>query len=90
MTPEQWETLYEDDVIFLKRNKLTGIYTLFDKNTETWLVLSKVEPKVMRLWRTLYEDDVIGLKLNKIIEGLYELIKKRTGVLEVIIAHDEG
>jgi len=87
---EQWETLYEDHVIRLKRNKLTGVYVLFDGNTGTWLVLTRVLPKnesdVIRRWETLYEDDFIRLKHNKGIEDLYELINKRTGVLELTIA----
>ena len=85
---QQWETIYADDVIHLKRNKRSGAYSLFDTNTESLFVIPRDEPEPLQRWETLYEDEVLRLRHHATIEPLYVIINKLSGALVIIITDE--
>ena len=84
----EWQTVYADDYVQLKRHKPAGVYSLYDAMTKNLIILPELEHESMRQWETLYEDEVMRLRRHKKIAPLYVLLNKPSGYLVIIIAHE--
>jgi len=84
----EWQTVYADEYVQLKRHKPAGVYSLYDAMTKSVMILPELEHESMRRWETLFEDDVMRLRRHKGIEALYVLLNKPSGYLVIIIAHE--
>ena len=94
MSLDDYETIYEDDYVELKRKE--GDYILDHKIA--WTLLSLTKNKVKRhlrfyqQWKIVYEDEVIRFMKNVKHEGAYALFNKITQDLYVahVIADEQG